>query len=179
MNFNVHRLCCATTQQDTGLSMMKTWSKRHASKLHYNISIKVKVLIAIFLIFPLLSLSQNRGSDFTLVFGDCFHGDSISVSIQGIQVVRTKRLESNTTGRANLTVFQNKNGLLIDYNGHRTSQKKVFVQSIITIQIVADKDYSYRFQLKKGRMFLVEYCADAHHKRMISIEQGTHRFYFI
>ena len=139
----------------------------------------MRVLIVICLIFPLLAFSQNKESDFTLVFGDCFHGDSISVSIQGIQVVRTKRLESNTTGRANLTVFQNKNGLLIDYNGHRTSQKKVFVQSNITIQIVADKTYAYHFQLKKGRTFLVEYCPDAQHKKMISIEQGTHRFYFI
>jgi hypothetical protein len=134
----------------------------------------------LFLLIPLLPFAQKKnGSDFTLVFGDCFHGDTISAKIQGVQVATNKRVESNVAGKANLTVSQNKKALIVEYKGKSVSFKRVTIHNTINIQIIADKIYVYTFQLSKGRMFLVQYCPVELHKKIITVEQGTGPFLFI
>lgn len=135
----------------------------------------MKILTIIALLLPFISLEQTRKYefDFTIIFGDCFHGENATLKIQGMNVVDSKKLESSTAGKTKLQVTQTSSHLLVKCAGNTAKLARVNISTPLKVEIFfLNKWYKYTFNLKSGIFFLVNYCTDDTSKRnTLTVEQ--------
>ena len=122
----------------------------------------MKYSIAIVLIsLPLLGLSQKHkfNFDFALIFGGCFHKDSVSIDLNGINIISNAKIETNVVGSARFSVSQDKNYLLVKSEEKIKRLKKVNLKQSLNFHIfINSKEYNYTFNIKNGRILYAENC---------------------
>ncbi len=122
----------------------------------------MKYIISIILIsLPLLCFSQKSkfNFDFALIFGGCFHKDSVSIELNGIEIVKNEKIETNLVGSAQFSVSQDKNFLLVKSDGKIKRLKKVNLKRPLIFNIFLNtKNYHYTFNIKNGRVLYAENC---------------------
>jgi hypothetical protein len=132
--------------------------------------------VFLLLLSPLVLFCQKTpyNSEFSLVFGDCFHRDSLKLKIQGT-LIFSGIISSNTAGRANLHIDQYKSHLSRFYNGKTTRLKKVKIFPSLSVDIYLNGTWrSQNFYLKKGAVFLVQYCYDQKTgQKILTVSQGN------
>lgn len=139
----------------------------------------MKYIIAIALIWlPIFCLAQKTkfNFDFALIFGSCFHNDSINIKINGVTIVSNTKLETNVVGSANFSISQDKQHLLIKSTGKIKKLKKVDLNQPLNIQISVNNQKSdYTFDIKKGRVLYAENCPVEGDLKRVNVLKVTQR----
>jgi hypothetical protein len=132
-------------------------SEKHV-KDHDKIIMK-NILIFLLLLISNLSFSQTLKSlDFSISLGSIFSGDTISLEINKIKVIRNK-----ITGLDSLTslpdcgVYQNQKGLWILNGGRETLGEKIEITNNITLDVYYNTTRVTKvINLKKGKFVFVD-----------------------
>ncbi len=106
-------------------------------------------------------LAKEKEGIFLIAIGDCFHQDTISLSINDFLVLDKVIINSDfSTGVSNAGVYYDSksNELVKIVNGLQHRIPFAAKQSIKLFVIKNSKEYLFHFQLSKGRNILVEGC---------------------
>tara|TARA_R110002124_G_C8544360_1_gene478640 strand:- start:51 stop:431 length:381 start_codon:yes stop_codon:yes gene_type:complete len=106
-------------------------------------------------------LKNERGELFSISLGDCFRQDTVSLSINDLLVLDKVVLNSDfSTGLANMGVYYDSksNELVKIVKGLQQRIPFAASESLKLSVIKNSKEYSFHFQLSKGRNILIEGC---------------------
>ena len=122
-----------------------------------------KIIAIILLSIPFFCFSQEKrhkfNFDFALIFGGCFHNDSVSINLNGVNIISNVILETNIVGSANFSVSQDRNNLLVKSQDKITKLKRIDLKQPLNFQIfVNNRRTEFTFSIKNGRVLYAENC---------------------
>ena len=113
----------------------------------------------------LLSLSVKgqdyKDIEFSIILGDCFKNDTISMIINGKTIFDSSVVTSDfSTGLTELSTYQDKKNLIVIERSNKKELAKLEIRkSIIISFIIKNKEnYSKTLNLKKGKIIVIDYC---------------------
>jgi hypothetical protein len=120
----------------------------------------------ILLIFGFLLTLSIKGQDykdieFSIILGDCFKNDTISMLINGKTIFDSSVITSDfSTGLTGLSTYQDKKKLIVIEKSYKKELNKLeFKKSInISFNIRNKENYSKTLNLKKGKIIVIDYC---------------------
>ncbi len=103
---------------------------------------------------------EYKNIDFSLIIADCYKNDTISISINDIKIIESEIVNSDfSTGLTDLSIFQNKKNLVINSNIGESSKDKILIDKKIEVLLTVGKnEYSKTFNLRKGKIIVIDYC---------------------
>jgi hypothetical protein len=99
--------------------------------------------------------------DFSIIFGDCFKGDTISLFLNDNEIFKDVVLFSETsTGLTKTSIYQDKNNLVSVSQPEKHTLKKLKLDKTLKILIMNGKSGQYFkiLSLRKGRIILIDFC---------------------
>ena len=103
---------------------------------------------------------EYKNIDFSLILADCYKNDTISISINDIKIIKSEIVNSDfSTGLTDLSIFQNKKNLVINSSIGESSKDKILIDKRIDVHLTVGKiEYSKTFNLRKGKIIVIDYC---------------------
>src|SRR5215204_3914635 len=137
--------------------------------------LKASICVA-FLLSSIISFSSGYKTsyDYYIVFVGRFQNEKISLTINNKPLINNYQLENtDPTKKGNLSITQTEDHISIFYNGQEIKRSKVSVDFNLNLAIsVNNKNKSFRINLRKGKVILVDYEARPENAlKTLSIEQ--------
>jgi hypothetical protein len=121
------------------------------------------LIISTICLFSCANLRQQRENEysFAMVFGGCFINDTISVSLNGLEVIDNSILDSEfSTGLAQTWITHGKKSkdLVIEINKVQRRVKSLTKETLDISIIKNNKTFKFNLELKNGKYLLVDGC---------------------
>ncbi|MEI9943778.1 MAG: hypothetical protein WDN26_06100 [Chitinophagaceae bacterium] len=146
-------------------------------------NMRVSFSIVLLIVSSLHIYAQQKQSqyDFEIVFGGYFHGDSVSLKLNGISILENRKLNSGTTGATGVSVIQDKNGLVVRSIMTKSKMKRISIKSQLLFEVsLNNRWYKYKFDRLNGNIFLVQYYnPDGSGKKIFTVEQSDEQPLFL
>ena len=104
---------------------------------------------------------EYKNLDFSLIIADCFKNDTISLSINGIEIIKTEKVTSDfSTGLTDISIYQDTKNLVLNSNNGQLVNEKILIDKKLKIHLTIGKKegISKIIDLKKGKIIVVDYC---------------------
>jgi len=97
--------------------------------------------------------------DFNIILASGFESDTISLKVNNNNIIESEIITSNLSlGLTGLSVYQNKNNLVVISNNEKALKEKVLLDKKIDIEVnVNNKVYFKTINLKKGKNIFIDF----------------------
>ncbi|HKZ65173.1 MAG TPA: hypothetical protein VJ111_02390 [Chitinophagaceae bacterium] len=124
----------------------------------------MKVLLTILLISSTLILSAQslERSDYSIILGDCFNRDTVSLSINNHAIFTNYTIENtDSLIKGNLSLTQYIQGIRINYNGKEKILKAIPVDYLLEIKVTVNRKINrFSLDMRKGNIILLDFCPE-------------------
>ena len=115
----------------------------------------------LFLLAFLNSEAQQSQIEFSLLFGNDFSGDLVSVKLNGLDVAKNRKLKPTMISPESLVITQNSESLTVKLvtDTAQILNKIPIVASKLNVHLSLNgKNFYYSLNLKKGKFLIVHYA---------------------
>lgn len=111
---------------------------------------------------------NHKKHDFAIVVGSCFEKDTITIKINGQNVIENAIVSSDfSTGITGISVYQDRNGLVGNWPNNRIEKDRLAITKTISIELTINSVTKVtKLDLKKGKNIIIDKCK-------VSITHGT------
>lgn len=122
----------------------------------------MKAVLTILLISSTLILSAQplKRSDYSIILGDCFNGDTVSLSINNRTIFTNYTIDNkDSLIKGNLSLAQYVQDIRINYNGKEKVLKAIPFDYLLNIKVTVNRKINrFSLDMRKGNIILLDYC---------------------
>ena len=105
-------------------------------------------------------LTRNRPVDFSLVVASCFQGDTVSLMLNGQELLTERATSDASTGVTGISVYQDRKGLWTSVAGETTRYPRLDLHQRLQLRVVLNgQPSSHVVDLRRGWIIFVNACA--------------------
>jgi hypothetical protein len=135
-------------------------------------------LLLILSFISTISFGQGkRNFDFSLTIASCFHGDTVRIKINGVELTNNEIVESDfVLGITKLDIFQDNDGLWIIRGQEKIKKNRIEFNKTVSVDVVVNgKETKKEINIKKGKIIFVNNCfvkdKDGQARQRLTFEQ--------
>jgi hypothetical protein len=125
--------------------------------------------------FTAFAHSPTETAEYSIIFGNCFANEQLSLKINNKLVFENYKMIANGSAKGNLSLTQNRKGLVVFYNSRQQKKTRIKANHLINLSIVVNnKTHQLPVDLRKGKVIVLDYCTPGHSNTLagkISVEQ--------
>jgi hypothetical protein len=104
--------------------------------------------------------TRNRPVDFGLVVANCFQGDTVSIALNGQELLTGRATSDASTGVTAISVYQDWKGLWTSVAGDTTQYPRLDLHQLLQLRVVLNgQPNSHVVDLRRGWVIFVNACA--------------------
>ena len=132
-------------------------------KNNFMMKLNILIILVTFFVFSCAStkLERESGIMFSIVFGDCYNQDTITVSINDVKVIDKAILKSDFSSgltRTWISHIQKSNDLIVESEGVQTRVHVPVQDSFLLSATKNGQTFKFNLDLKRGKYIVVEGC---------------------
>lgn len=124
----------------------------------------MKGILTILLISSTLILSAQplKKSDYSIILGDCFNRDTVSLSINNRAIFTNYTIDNkDSLIKGNLNLAQYVQDIRINYNGKEKILKAIPFDYLLDIKVTVNRKINrFSLDMRKGNIILLDFCPE-------------------
>ena len=124
----------------------------------------MKGILTILLISSTLILSAQplKKSDYSIILGDCFNRDTVSLSINNRPIFTNYTIDNkDSLIKGNLNLAQYVQGIRINFNGKEKILKAIPFDYLLDIKVTVNRKINrFSLDMRKGNIILLDFCPE-------------------
>ena len=99
--------------------------------------------------------------EFSIIFGDCFRHDTVSLFINDFECIKSHVLtSSDSDGRTNVDLYQDREKCIVISDTDTLFLKRIIIDSAFKIKVMISgkEEYTNIFNLQNGKIIVIGYC---------------------
>ena len=104
-----------------------------------------------------LSAQDYNEIDFSIIFGDFFHNDTISLSVNDLEYIKSAVITSDfSDGVTGVSLIQDEQKFVVNLGSHKTAFEKIEINDSLKIKVIikGQEEYTNSFQLQNGKIIV-------------------------